>query len=98
MKKQVILILNGEKSHYLAVKKLSALLRERISKHHGDFYSLTCLHSFATKRILKSHKKVCENKYFCNLIMPSEDTKILQFNQNQKSDKALCTIYYLCRW
>ena len=34
--------------HYLAVKKLSALLRGIISKHHGDFYCLNCLYSFAT--------------------------------------------------
>ena len=27
-------------------------------------------------------------KDFCNIITPSEDTKILEFNQYQKSDKA----------
>ena len=25
---------------------------------------------------------------FCNVVMPTEDTKIVQFNQKQKSDKA----------
>ena len=35
--------------HYLAVKKLSALLRGMTSKHHGDFYFPNCLHCFATK-------------------------------------------------
>ena len=35
---------------------------------------------------LESHKKVCENKDFCNIKMPSEDNKILEFNQYQKSD------------
>ena len=34
-----------------------------------------------------------ENKDFCNIIMPSEDTKILEFNQYQKSDKAPFIIY-----
>ena len=34
------------------------------------------------------HKKVCENKYFRNVILPYEYTKILEFNQYQKSDKA----------
>ena len=29
-----------------------------------------------------------KNKDFCNIVMPSEYTKILKFNQNQKSDKA----------
>ena len=36
---------------------------------------------------------MCKNKDFCNVIMPSEDTKILKFNQYQKSDKAPFIIY-----
>ena len=61
--------------------KLSALLRGITSKHHGDFYCLNCLHSFATENKCESHKKVCKDKAFLNTVMPSEDTKILQFNQ-----------------
>ena len=38
-------------------------------------------------------KKVCENKDFCNVIIPSQDTKILEFNQYQKSDKGPFVIY-----
>ena len=73
----LLMILNGEKPwHYLAVKKLSPLSRGRNSKHYGDFYCLNCLHSFRTKIKLQSHKNVCENKDFCNVIKPSEDTKI----------------------
>ena len=51
--KQVILLIisNGEKRHYLAVNKLSGLLRGITSKHHGDFYCLNCCHSFATEKI-----------------------------------------------
>ena len=79
--------------HYLAVKKLSSLLKRITSTHYGDFYCLKCFHSFRKKNKLKSHKKVCENKDFLNVIMPSEDTKILEFNQYQESDKAPFTIY-----
>ena len=61
-------------------KKPSALLRGITSKKNGYFYCLNCLHSFRTKNKLESHKKVSENKDFCNFIMPSEDTKILEFN------------------
>ena len=63
------------------------------NKHYGDFYCLNCLRSFRTKSKLKSHKKVSENKDFCNVIMPFEDTKILEFNQYQKFDKAPFIIY-----
>ena len=46
------------------------------------------LHSFTTEKELESLKKACEDIDFCNVIMSSEDTKILEFIQNQKSDKA----------
>ena len=39
------------------------------------------------------HKRVCKNKESCYVIMPSEDTKIIEFIQYQKSDKASFTIY-----
>ena len=87
------MIPNGEKWHYLAVKKLSASLTGIISKNNADFYCLNCLHSFRTKGKLDSRKKVCENKDFCDIIMHSGDTKTLEFNQYQKSDKASFIIY-----
>ena len=48
---------------------------------------------FCNKNKVQSHKIVCENKDFCNIIMPSENTRILEFNQCQKSDKAPFIIY-----
>ena len=36
---------------------------------------------------------MCENKDFCNLITVSEETKTLEINQYQKSDKAPFIIY-----
>ena len=60
---------------------------------NGDFYCLKCLHFFRTQNKLESYKKVCETTDFCNVIIPSEDTKILEFNQYQKSYKAPFIIY-----
>ena len=94
--KQIILLIISDREkqrHYFAVKKLSALLRRITYKHHGDFYCLNCFHSFSTKNKLQSQKIVCENKDFCNIIMPFEKTKILEFSQYQKSDKAPFIIY-----
>ena len=56
------MIPNGERLHYHAVKKLSALLRGITSKNNGDFDCLNCLHSFRTKNKLASHIEVCEKK------------------------------------
>ena len=75
------MISDGGKWHYVAVKKLSMLLREITSKNNDNFYCLNCLHSFITKSKLESHKKVCENNNFCNVIMLSEETNTLESNQ-----------------
>ena len=45
------------------------------------------------KNKIESHKKVCENTDFCNVVMPSENTKILEFSQNCKTNKTLFIIY-----
>ena len=42
-----------------------------------------------------NHLRVLENKDFCKVSMPSEDTKMLEFNQYQISDKV--RYYYLCK-
>ena len=89
------MILNVEKEdwHYLAVKKLSALLRGITSKHDADFYCLNCLHSFRTKINLTSYEKVWNNKDFCGIVMSYQKDNILQFNQNLESDEMPYIIY-----
>ena len=69
------MIPDGKKWHYLAVKKI-ALLRGITSKHKGDFYCLSCFHSFGTYNKLKKYKNVYENHDYCYLEMPKEDIKI----------------------
>ena len=70
-------------------KKTIDILRGITSKHHFEFYCLNRLHSFATENKHESYKNVCKNKGFCNVIIPSEDTRILKSNQHQKSNKIL---------
>ena len=52
LENQVILLMitDGKKFHYLAVKKLSVLFKGIKSKHDGDFYCLNCFHSYTTKK------------------------------------------------
>ena len=51
---QVILLMitDGEKWHYLVVKKLSVLLRGITSNHNEDFYCLNCFRAYMPCRIL----------------------------------------------
>ena len=64
--KQVILLMiwNGEGWYYLAMKKLSALLRGVTSKNDENLYCSNCLYSCRTKNKCEFRKKVCENKDF----------------------------------
>ena len=62
-------------------KKFPAILRGIMLKHRSNFYCLNCLPFFATENKCKFHKKVCENKDFCNVVTPSKDSKMLEVNQ-----------------
>ena len=91
---QVILLMitDGEKGHYLAVKSFSELFRGITSNHKEDLYCLNCFHSYSSGNKLKKHKKVCENYDYCYVEIPEED-KILKYNQGEKSMKVLFIIY-----
>ena len=54
---------------------------------------MNSLHLFRTKNKLEYHEKVYKNKDFCGVVMLSEDTKILEFNQYRRSDKTRTIIY-----
>ena len=75
---QVILLMitDGEKWHYLAVKSLSALLKGITSNHKGDFYCLNCFHSNSAKNKLENHYNICKNHDYCYVEMPKKDNKI----------------------
>ena len=67
---------------------------KKTTKSHSKPTRLNCLHSLRTKNILESHKKVCENTDFCHIVMPSQESRILEFNQYGKSDKKPFIIYW----
>ena len=64
--------------HYLAVKRISVLLRGITSRHNGDFYCLNCFHSYTTENKLRKHEKICNDHDFCFLKMPDDDNKVLK--------------------
>ena len=94
-----------DKWHYIALKSvhtddrfnrpvriLSRLSRRITSNNHGDFYFLSCLHSFRTDTALKKHERLCGNNDYCHVKMPTEDN-ILKYNHGEKSLKVPFTIY-----
>ena len=64
------------------------LLRNVTSKHFGEFYCFKYPHLFRKKQQLEFHKKVCENKDYYGVVMPSKDIKIVKFNQYKNFAKT----------
>ena len=75
---QIILLMisNGENWHYLVVKSLSGLLTGITSNHKEDFYCLNWFHSYRTKNKLEAHKKICENRGYCRVEMPTMEKNL----------------------
>ena len=74
----LVMIIDSEKWHYLAVKKLFALFRGVTSKHDRDFYCLIFFHFYTTKNKLEKHDQVCKNHDYFYVEIPNEDNKILK--------------------
>ena len=93
--KRVILLMisNGENWHYITVKNLSRLLRGITSNHDGDFFCLNCFHSYRTKNKLEAHGKICENRDYCHVEMPTNDNNMIKYNQRENSIKLLFIVY-----
>ena len=71
----------------LTCSKKSISIIRITSKHEGKFYCLITFIASEQKTNLNHTKNYVKN-FFSNLVMPSEDAKILEFNQYQKSDRA----------
>ena len=81
-----------EKWHYLTVKRLRALLKGITSSHDGDFYCLNCFHSYRTKKALKEHMKICEDKDYCYIEMPEKSASI-KYHPGVKSMRVPYAIF-----
>ena len=66
------MITDSQKWHYLAVKSLSKLLREIMTKNNGDHYFVNFLHSFRTANKLKSLEGACKDHDHCHIKMPEK--------------------------
>ena len=93
--KQIILLMisNRENWHYLLVKGLSGLLTGITSNHTEYFYCLNCFHSYRTKNKLEAHKKICENRDYCRVEMPTKENNTIKYNHGEKSIKLPFVVY-----
>ena len=89
----LLLIKNGDNSHYCFVKNLSALLTSQINKHKSKFYfCLNCLNGYDKLEKLEKHKEYCSEEESIKINMPSPDTYI-KFKNSLYSERAPFAIY-----
>ena len=89
----LLLIKDGEKSHYCLVKNTSALLASQINNHKGTRnICLNCMNSFKSQDSLNKHKEYCYNNECVKIVMPPPGS-YLNFNKFRYSEKAPFAIY-----
>ena len=89
----LLLIKDGEKSHYCLVKDMSALLASQINNHKGTCHiCLNCFNGFNAPDTLNKHKEYCYNYECVKILMPPAGT-FLRFINFLHSEKAPFSIY-----
>ena len=88
----LLLIKDGDNSHYCLVKNLSALLSSQVNKCKSKLYfCLNCLNGFDTMEKLEKHKEYCDEEESIKINMPKPDTyiKFLNFLHSEKAPFAI---------
>ena len=89
----LLLIKNGDNSHYCLVKNLSALLSSQVNNHKSKFYfCLNCLNGYDDPEKLEKHKEYCIEEESIKINMPPPDTYI-KFKNFLYSERAPFAIY-----
>ena len=89
----LMLLKDGENSHYCLINNMSALLASQINKHKGTRnICLNCLNSFKCKQSLDKHKEYCYNNECVKTIMPEPGT-YLKFKNFPHSEKVPFVVY-----
>ena len=89
----LLLIKNGDNSHYCYVKRLSALLSSQINSHKSKlYYCLNCLNGYDDIDKLDKHKEYCSENESIKINMPPPET-YLKFKNFLYSERAPFAIY-----
>ena len=89
----LLLIKDGDNSHYCYVKNESALLASQVNNHgHKLYFCLNCLNGFDTPEKLEKHKEYCGEEESIKINMPPPDTYI-KFKNYLYSERAPFVIY-----
>ena len=88
----LLLIKNGDNSHYCYVKNISALLTTQLNKRKCKlYYCLNCLNGYDKEDKLYNHKEYCSENKSIKINMPPEGTylKFLNFLRGERAPFAI---------
>ena len=89
----LLLIKDGDNSHYCLVKNESALLSSQVNSHgHKLYFCLNCLNGFDTPEKLEKHKEYCDEEESVKINMPAPDS-FIKFKNYLHGEKAPFAIY-----
>ena len=88
----LMLISDGDKSHYVAIKSLGRLLSMQNSKHkESQHFCTNCLQGFAERRSRDEHYAYCRSNESVKIEMPTK-RPIFKW-----ATPIQCTVHYVCR-
>ena len=89
----LLLIKDGENSHYCLVNNVSALIASQVNNHKGTRnICLNCLNGYNTKQALDKHKESCYDNECVKVVMPEKGT-FLRFKNFLHSEKVPFIVY-----
>ena len=89
----LLLIVNGEKRHYTAIKCLSRLLGSSNSKHkRKQHFCLNCLQGFHSEESRDKHFEYCKGNEAVRIEIPKEGS-FVEFHDGQNQFKVPFTMY-----
>ena len=95
-KKQINLLMieDGEETHYTAIKNMPRLLSKLNGKtQHAYHYCMNCLNGFRTASARDKHYEYCSSNGHVKVIMPTEKEKWLKFHDRLYQFKVLFMMY-----
>ena len=95
-KKQINLLMieDGEKRHYNAIKSISRLLKSLNATHKGVYhFCMNCLNGFWTASARDKHYEYCISNGHVKVNMPTEEEKWLKFHDGQYQFKVPFMMY-----
>ena len=91
----LMLIKQGENTHYSFVKRLSALLYDQNRHNESKHFCERCLHGYSRRELLERHKPECKGllKSPTRTEMPKEGENKMAFQNFHKQMKAPYVVY-----